>query len=124
MSRACEKLTMWHSRTFVVTEATALSLQDISKPAQFPSTFPLVRFWVSSYDIIFSLHQIKSSTLVDYHTVKLNLVCEIPRSFERSSPSNFRTQGSFIHINSGKSFERDLLSSGSVAKSATQNLVL
>ena len=48
------------------------------------------------------------------------LVCEIPRSFERSSPSNFRTQGSFIHINSGKIFERDLLSSDSVAKSATQ----
>ena len=32
----------------------------------------------------------------------LNIVCEIPRSFERSSPSNFRTQGSFIHINSEK----------------------
>ena len=48
------------------------------------------------------------------------LVCEIPISFERSSPSNFRTQGSFIHINSGKIFERDLLSSDSVAKSATQ----
>ena len=48
------------------------------------------------------------------------VVCEIPRSFERSSPSNFRTQGSFIHINSGKIFERDLLSSDSVAKSATQ----
>ena len=48
------------------------------------------------------------------------LVCEIPRSFERSSPSNFRTQGSFIHINSGKIFERHLLSSDSVAKSATQ----
>ena len=30
------------------------------------------------------------------------LVCEIPRSFERASLSNFRTQGSFIHINSGK----------------------
>ena len=42
------------------------------------------------------------------------------RSFERSSPSNFRTQGSFSHINSGKIFERDLLSSDSVAKSATQ----
>ena len=50
----------------------------------------------------------------------LNLVCKIPRSFERSSPSNFRTQGSFIHINSGKMFERDLLSSDSVEKSATQ----
>ena len=49
-----------------------------------------------------------------------NIVCEISRSFERSSPSNFRTQGSFIHINSGKGFERDLLSSDSVAKSATQ----
>ena len=48
------------------------------------------------------------------------IVCEIPRSFERSSPSNFRTQGSFIHINSGKIFERDLVSSDSVAKSATQ----
>ena len=48
------------------------------------------------------------------------LVCEIPKRFERSSPSNFRTQGSFIHINSGKIFERDLLSSDSVAKSATQ----
>ena len=32
----------------------------------------------------------------------MNLVCEIPRSFERSSPSDFRTQGSFIHINSRK----------------------
>ena len=31
-----------------------------------------------------------------------SLVCEIPRSFERSSPSDFRTQGSFIHINSRK----------------------
>ena len=49
-----------------------------------------------------------------------NLVCEIPKSFELSSPSNFRTQGSFIDINSGKIFERDLLSSDSVAKSATQ----
>ena len=48
------------------------------------------------------------------------LVCKIPRSFERASPSKFRTQGSFIHINSGKTFERDLLSSDSVAKSATQ----
>ena len=51
---------------------------------------------------------------------RLKLVCEIPRSFERASPSNFRTQGSFVHINSGKIFERDLLSSDSVAKSATQ----
>ena len=49
-----------------------------------------------------------------------NLVCEIPRRFERSSPSNFRTQGSFIHTNNGKIFERDLLSSDSVAKSAVQ----
>ena len=32
----------------------------------------------------------------------LFLVCEIPRRFERSSPSDFRTQGSFIHINSRK----------------------
>ena len=53
-------------------------------------------------------------------TATMILVCEIPRSFERSSLSNFRTQGSFIHINSGKIFERDLLSSDSVAKSATQ----
>ena len=50
------------------------------------------------------------------------VVWEIPRSFESSSPSNFRAQGSFIHINSGKIFERDLLSSDSVAKSATQKL--
>ena len=35
-------------------------------------------------------------------------------------PFNFRTEGSFIHINSGKIFERDFLSSDSVAKSATQ----
>ena len=48
------------------------------------------------------------------------LVCEIPRSFERSSPSEFRRQGSFIHINSRKIFERDLLSSDTVAKSAMQ----
>ena len=40
-------------------------------------------------------------------TVSFKIVCEIPRRFERSSPSNFRTQGSFIHINSGKIFERD-----------------
>ena len=48
------------------------------------------------------------------------LVCEISRSFECLSPSNFRTQGSFIHINSEKVFEHDLLSSDSVAKSARQ----
>ena len=42
------------------------------------------------------------------------------RSFERSSPSDFRTQGSLIHINSEKFFEHDLLSLDSVAKSATQ----
>ena len=47
----------------------------------------------------------------------LYLVCEIPRSFKRSSLSNFRTQGSFIHINSGKILERDLVSSDSVANS-------
>ena len=52
--------------------------------------------------------------------ISVFIVCEIPRSFERLSPSTFRTQGSFIHINSGKIFERDLLSSDSVAKSATQ----
>ena len=50
----------------------------------------------------------------------MKVVCEIPRSFERSSPTNFRTQGSFIHVNSEKIFERDLISSDSVAKSATQ----
>ena len=44
-----------------------------------------------------------------------NLVCGIPSSFERSSLSNIRTQGSFIHINSGKIFERNLVSSDSVA---------
>ena len=37
------------------------------------------------------------------------LVCEIPRSFQCSSPSNFQMQGSFIHMNSGKIFEHDLL---------------
>ena len=47
-------------------------------------------------------------------------VCEILSSFERANPSNFGTQGSFIHMNSRKIFERDLLSSDSVAKSATQ----
>ena len=51
---------------------------------------------------------------------KSDWVCEIPSSFERASPSNFRTQGSFIHMNCRKIFERDLLSSDSVAKSATQ----
>ena len=49
-----------------------------------------------------------------------SLVCEIPRSFGRASPSNYRTQGSFIHVNSRKIFEHDLLSSDSVAKPATQ----
>ena len=44
------------------------------------------------------------------------IVCEIPRSFERGSPSNFRKQGSFIHINRRKIFECDLLASDSVAK--------
>ena len=53
-------------------------------------------------------------------SIQANLVCEIPSSFERSSLSNFRTQGSFIHINSRKIFERDLVSSDSFAKSATQ----
>ena len=48
------------------------------------------------------------------------IVCEIPRSFERASSSHFRTQGSFTILNSRKIFERDLLSSDSVAKSATQ----
>ena len=48
------------------------------------------------------------------------LFCEIPRSFECLSPSNFRTQGSFIQINSGKIFERDLHLSDSVAKSSKQ----
>ena len=43
-----------------------------------------------------------------------------PKKFRTLNPSNFRTQGSFIHINSGKIFERDLLSSDSVAQSATQ----
>ena len=52
------------------------------------------------------------------------LVCEIPRSFERSIPLNFRTQGSFIHINSEEIFERNLVSSDSVAKSATQNVLV
>ena len=32
----------------------------------------------------------------------------MPRSFERSSPSNFQTQGSFIQINSEKIFKCDL----------------
>ena len=50
------------------------------------------------------------------------IVCEILRSFERSNPSSFRMQGSFTHINSGKIFEHDCLSSDSVAKSATQKL--
>ena len=45
--------------------------------------------------------------------------CKIPRIFERVSTSNFRTQGSFIRISS-TIFERDLLTSESVAKSATQ----
>ena len=49
-----------------------------------------------------------------------SLVCEIPKSFERASPSNCRKQGSFIHINSGKIFERDLLSSDT--GTALQNL--
>ena len=45
-----------------------------------------------------------------------------PFSFHEYSlrnPKKFRTQGSFIHINRGKIFERDLISSDSVAKSAT-----
>ena len=64
-----------------------------------------------------------SDSAIDYRTRMDNstkIVCEIPRRFERTSPSNFRTQGSLIHINSRKIFERDLLSSDSVAKSATQ----
>ena len=57
---------------------------------------------------------------ISYCINTFSLVSEIPRSFERASPSNFRTKGSFIHINSGKIFERDLLSSDGVAKSATR----
>ena len=49
-----------------------------------------------------------------------NTVCEIPRIFERASPSDFRTQGSFSVLNSRTIFERDLPSSDSVAKFATQ----
>ena len=49
-------------------------------------------------------------------------VCKIPSSFECASPSNFRMQGSFIHMKSRKIFERDLLSLDSVAKSATHKL--
>ena len=30
----------------------------------------------------------------------INAVCEIPKIFERASPSNFRTQGSFTALNS------------------------
>ena len=48
------------------------------------------------------------------------LACEIPKVSNVRALQNFRTQGSFIHINSGKIFERDLVSSDSVAKSATQ----
>ena len=49
-------------------------------------------------------------------------VCEISSSFERASPSNFRMQGSFIHMNSKKLFERDLLLSDSVANLQRKNL--
>ena len=55
----------------------------------------------------------KARTSQIYKSWSLYSVCEIPRSFERASPSNFRT-----HMNSRKIFERDLLSSDSVAKSA------
>ena len=55
---------------------------------------------------------------------KSKLVCEIPTSFERAIPSNFRTQGSLIHINIGKISEGDILSSDSVAKSATQQTLV
>ena len=51
-------------------------------------------------------------------------VCKIPRIFERVSPSNFQTQGSFISIKRRTTLERDprdVLSSDSVAKFATQN---
>ena len=50
------------------------------------------------------------------------LVCEILRSFERARTSKFPTQGFLSILNSRKIFERDLLSSDSVGKSATQNL--
>ena len=59
-----------------------------------------------------------AGTAIEMHFVVFSL--RNPKSFERSSPSYFRTESSFIHINSGKIFERDLLSSDSVAKSATQ----
>ena len=42
-------------------------------------------------------------------------VCKIPRSFERSTPSKFSTARFFYSYKQWKSFERDLLSSDSIA---------
>ena len=50
------------------------------------------------------------------------LVCEIPKIFERASPSNLERKVFLSILNNRTIFERGLLSSDSVAKSATQNL--
>ena len=78
----------------------------------------MIKFNRITYSVSQILWQeMKTPTLFLLTTLSLleshYLVCEIPRSFERSSPSDFRMQGSFIHINSRKIFERDLLSSDS-----------
>ena len=69
------------------------------------------------YFFVFSLQNPKK--LRTFELSRLSNVRAL-QTFERSSPPDFRTQGSFIHINSGQIFERDLVSSDSVAKSATQ----
>ena len=61
-----------------------------------------------------------SQNFMEKQIERAGSVCKIPRIFKRVNSSNFQTQGSFIVSNSRTIFERDFLSSDSVAKSGTQ----
>ena len=57
-----------------------------------------------------------------WHLVVFTVISwQNPKNFRKDESFNFRTQGSFIRINRQKIFERDLLSSDIVTKSATGN---
>ena len=58
---------------------------------------------VCEADILFVLQLCRVALLVERFSESFgfyydNAVCEIPRIFERTSPSDFRTQGSFFRI--------------------------
>ena len=83
----------------VNTELFFLSIGDmvlkISSEIFSSFRFPLIPSYSLHRLLLQSFNQ---SPEIKLSTFLLKLVCEIPRIFERASPSNFRTQGSFIHI--------------------------